>query len=315
VLPSSRNARGTAWQTGPWFLRNETCYLIPGDSPIGLRLPLESIPWVSKSDYPWQYPVDPLDRLADLPEPDASKPLAALTLGPDAKPDAVEGAPAPVESADWGVHTALCVESREGKLHVFMPPVRTTEDYLELIAAVEKTAAALKLPVVVEGTPPPWDSRLNNIKVTPDPGVIEVNLHPAANWDELAANTTALYEEARQSRLGSEKFMIDGRHTGTGGGTHILLGAEAPADSRATTGGFSRPAQAVPEKRIRASHTLNQRQNGRHGSVISARTRNPAVRGQFHGQQLDGARALYPPRARPSALPVCGGGLRRAPEL
>ena len=129
------------------------------------------------------------------------------------------------------MRTALCVEPRHGRLHVFMPPTRTTEDYLDVIAAIERTAAALRTPVVIEGTPPESDPRLHHIKVTPDPGVIEVNLHPAAGWDQLVAQTTTLYEEARQSRLGTEKFMLDGRHTGTGGGNHIVIGGPTAADS------------------------------------------------------------------------------------
>src|ERR1039457_5612441 len=68
-------------------------------------------------------------------------------------------------------------------------------------------------------------------KVTPDPGVIEVNIHPAASWDELTANITALYELARQSRLGTEKFMLDGQHSGTGGGNHVVVGGPTPDDS------------------------------------------------------------------------------------
>jgi uncharacterized protein (DUF2126 family) len=116
-------------------------------------------------------------------------------------------------------------------VHVFMPPVAATEDYLDLVAAVEDTAAELGLPIIVEGTPPPHDARLDSFKISPDPGVIEVNLQPAHSWSELVQHTTILYEEARQSRLGTEKFMLDGRHTGTGGGNHIVIGGATPSDS------------------------------------------------------------------------------------
>ena len=129
------------------------------------------------------------------------------------------------------MRTAICIELREGKLYVFMPPVEKGEEYLELIAAVEATAAELSLPVVIEGYLPPYDPRLNHIKVTPDPGVIEVNVQPAHNWNELLEITTGLYEDARQSRLGTEKFQLDGRHTGTGGGNHVVLGGATPKDS------------------------------------------------------------------------------------
>ena len=139
--------------------------------------------------------------------------------------------PAPGESAPWIIRTALCVEPRDGRLHVFMPPVEKAEDYLDLIAGIETSAAEAGLPVVIEGETPPKDPRLNKLAVTPDPGVIEVNMHPSKTWEELVERTTVLYEEARQTRLGTEKFMVDGRHTGTGGGNHIIIGGETPTDS------------------------------------------------------------------------------------
>ena len=140
-------------------------------------------------------------------------------------------APALATAPQTLVRTALCVEARQGTLHIFMPPVEQVEDYLQLVAAVEDTAAELSMPVRIEGYTPPHDYRVQHFKVTPDPGVIEVNLQPARKWDELVRNTTTLYEEARQSRLGTEKFMLDGRHTGTGGGNHLVLGGATPRES------------------------------------------------------------------------------------
>ncbi len=95
---------------------------------------------------------------------------------------------------------------------------------MDLLAAIEDTAAHLEMPVVIEGYTPPYDPRIAADQGHARPGVIEVNVHPARNWQELVDNTTALYEDARQSRLGTEKFMLDGRHTGTGGGNHFVLG-------------------------------------------------------------------------------------------
>jgi uncharacterized protein (DUF2126 family) len=251
VLPIQRSHNSPGWESGPWFLRSEKLFLTPGDSPIGLRLPLDSLPWVSPSDYPYLNELDPTEERPPLPAPEEFRKQYRLLrtdtrsqgapsrrtpkseeeiqkLAPLQDPTRL---PRPGESAAWIVRTALCTETRQGKLHVFMPPVATLEDYLELIAAVEDTAAQLQIPVAIEGYTPPHDPRLNHVKVTPDPGVIEVNLQPAHSWNELIENTTALYEEARQARLATEKFMIDGRHVGTGGGNHVVVGGATPGDS------------------------------------------------------------------------------------
>ena len=211
------------WISGAWFLRTDHLFLIPGDSPIGYRLPIDSLPWVRESEQPILHELDPLAPRGPLPKPTAQR-QPVLASVPDRRP-------ALGESAPWIARTALCVEPRHGRLYVFMPPTATLEDYLTVVAAVETTAAWLNQPVILEGYPPPHDYRLNQINVTPDPGVIEVNLHPAQNWDELVTNTTTLYTEARQTRLGTEKFLLDGRHTGTGGGNHIVLGGATPGDS------------------------------------------------------------------------------------
>ena len=227
VFPLSRGAAG--WQTGPWFLREERCYLVPGDSPIGLRLPLDSIPWVSKTDAPWMQAPDPMQRFSALPP--YKRVARQMSPASGARPSASSRRPGPQESAAWLTRTAMCAEPRNGVLYIFMPPLASLEDYLELTAAVEATAAELGFPVVIEGYEPPRDPRLEVIRITPDPGVIEANIHPAHNWEELVENTTFLYEQAHLSRLTTEKFMLDGRHTGTGGGNHFVLGGATPADS------------------------------------------------------------------------------------
>jgi uncharacterized protein (DUF2126 family) len=233
VLPLQRGSGlsgGTEWQTGLWMLRCERLYLVPGDSPLGLRLPLSSLPWMAPADAPENHPPDPMVNRGSLPLPRRDVPIAAASVE-SGKPSARDRVPEPGESAPWIVRTALCVQPRDGRLHIFMPPVEAAEDYIDLLAAIEDTAASLKMPVVIEGYPPPHDARIQHIKVTPDPGVIEVNVHPARNWRELVDITTAVYEEARRSRLGTEKFMLDGRHTGTGGGNHFVLGGPTPSDS------------------------------------------------------------------------------------
>ncbi|WP_439860920.1 DUF2126 domain-containing protein [Pseudomonas sp. MBLB4136] len=229
ILPLARSASEDAWQSSAWFLRDERCRLLPGDSPLGYRLPLESQPWVREADYPYVNPVDPSQLLAPLPP--AGQIARQLRGGMPAGPGLEVERPRRGQSADRVVRTALCAEPREGRLYLFMPPLSRLEDYLELVAAIEATAVELDCPVLLEGYEPPQDPRLQFFRVTPDPGVIEVNIHPAASWPELVERTEFLYAAARQSRLSSEKFMIDGRHTGTGGGNHFVLGGATPADS------------------------------------------------------------------------------------
>jgi uncharacterized protein (DUF2126 family)/transglutaminase-like putative cysteine protease len=211
----------TKWRTSKWPLRRERLYLVEGDSPMGLRLPLNSLPWVLPDD------VEP----AFHPDPFAPKPDLASIKDELPDPNETLDDALPQPAARDVVHTALCVQVRAGRLYVFMPPLTRIEDYLALVTTVENTAAKLKLKLWIEGYAPPRDPRIKLLSVTPDPGVIEVNIHPAATWNELVYNVTTLYDEARRTRLGTEKFMIDGKHTGTGGGNHATLGGATPADS------------------------------------------------------------------------------------
>ncbi|MGH8611302.1 MAG: DUF2126 domain-containing protein [Gammaproteobacteria bacterium] len=221
------------WQTGrPWPMRRERLYLIPGDSPMGFRLPLESLPWVPLLERDVVIERDPFAARPPLPLPPFRGRKEDHASVPAHTPPGVQRArkAADVPTRDY-VRTALCVEPREGRLHVFMPPLEAAEAYLYLIAAVEATAAELELPLIVEGYPPPSDPRLRHFMVTPDPGVIEVNVHPAQGWGEVVDITTILYEEARAVRLGTEKFNLDGRHVGTGGGNHVVLGGPTATES------------------------------------------------------------------------------------
>ncbi|MGH8695143.1 MAG: DUF2126 domain-containing protein [Burkholderiales bacterium] len=207
------------WQSSPWPLRRERLYLLPGDSPAGYRLPIASLPERLPEEIEPEFARDPFDVPASLHD--------AHVRSEKQKHDRPKDPPAPRAV----VRTAVCVEARGGHVHVFLPPVAHAEDWINLVAAVEHVAEGLGRAVRIEGSAAPHDPRLRALAVTPDPGVIEVSVHPASSWDELVANTTALYEEARLARLGTEKFVLDGRHTGTGGGNHMTLGGPTPADS------------------------------------------------------------------------------------
>lgn len=236
ALPLQWNAVSQGWQSGPWEFRRGAMFLIPGNSPMGLRLPLDSLPWVAPDKRQIQAEHDQFGPLPELGDYHGEVARRYSHLEPEAeshpeiKPQAVADSASAADLVEVP-HTGICVEARQGRLHVFLSPLQMLEHYLALIAAIESTAAALDMPVILEGYDPPRDYRLERLMVTPDPGVIEVNIHPASSWKELVANTTTLYAEARLCRLGTEKFMLDGRHTGTGGGNHITVGGATPADS------------------------------------------------------------------------------------
>ncbi|SEF56502.1 DUF2126 domain-containing protein [Bosea lathyri] len=285
VIPVQRwqsQAGDRRWRSEKWSLRRGKLFLVPGDSPVGYRLPLGSLPVVPKDEFPHIHPQDPMEPRGPLPpfsaqnaSPHPEEPRSGVSKDASASTGSApsgtsfdtRAAPAPQDEGFGGetvakppshptqmsragetpagtaqdrteqeiggehVRTAISLEVRDNILCVFLPPVEKLEDYLELIASVESVARDLNLPVHIEGYSPPHDPRLNVIKVTPDPGVIEVNIHPAKNWREAVAITQGVYEEARQSRLCAEKFMVDGRHTGTGGGNHVVLGGVTPPDS------------------------------------------------------------------------------------
>jgi uncharacterized protein (DUF2126 family) len=237
VLPIEKGV--SRWLSEHWTTRSGHLFLIPGDSAIGFRLPLNALPYVPPQARTFVPPPDPFAPLPPLEQPDKSgqdyRSGNGHARGNGHTPP--EGPFRPINRAitqlvgEPVVRTALTVEPRDGRVCVFMPPVPAAGDYFALLSVVEDCADELGLAVHIEGYPPPFDPRIHVIKVTPDPGVIEVNIHPARNWREQVEITKALYEEAHASRLSTEKFMLDGRHTGTGGGNHIVVGAANPPDS------------------------------------------------------------------------------------
>jgi len=230
------NTDGGHWRTCRWVFRRKRMYLVPGTSPMGYRLPLDSLPWVAPEhrEEPAERSLfQPLPPLGDI-HGQVARRYSALQDGEapavgirEQVVDATEVEP----DLTHVLHTALCVEPRGGRLNVFLPPLTHLEHFLDLVACIEATAAELQMPVILEGYEPPRDWRLRRLQVTPDPGVIEVNVHPAHSWVELTSTTSVLYDEAHLSRLGTEKFMLDGRHTGTGGGNHVTIGGATPGDS------------------------------------------------------------------------------------
>lgn len=234
VLPLHWNDEARRWESRLWRFRREHMFLIPGDSPMGLRLPLESLPWVAEEEREIEHEQSlfaPLPPLGDY-YGEVTRRYSQIIDEDELHPEIVQQTLGDNDTREIDVpHTALCIEPREGRLHLFLPPLTHLEHYLDLVASVEAVAEALAMPVRLEGYEPPKDWRIERLAVTPDPGVIEVNIQPAHSWEELVSYTQTLYQEAREARLSTEKFMLDGRHTGTGGGNHVTIGGPTPVDS------------------------------------------------------------------------------------
>ncbi len=234
TLPLQWNYSNEQWLSCKWIFNREHLFLLPGNSPIGLRLPLESLPVMSKAAQPQQVErslFEELPELGDFQDAIINRYGRAIKEQDSRISINEEDAEENISFGIKTIKTALCVEARDGIIYIFIPPMEYLEHYLDVLASVESTAARLGIPVRIEGYEPPRDYRVERLVVSPDPGVIEVNIQPSKSWKELLHNIDTLYEQAYLSRLGTEKFMLDGRHTGTGGGNHITIGSSSPADS------------------------------------------------------------------------------------
>ncbi|MFT3705524.1 MAG: transglutaminase family protein [Agriterribacter sp.] len=255
VLPVEWNYWNNKWRSCKWDLKRDYLFLMPGNSPIGLRLPLTALPALTKEKEPQVVERSLFEELSPLPSyqeiitsryglvtehppvPTMPQPAVRQPVA-DKKPpekkkridENEEATIAPIFETDT-IKTAVSVEARDGIIYIFLPPVSYLEHYLDMVASIETTAEKLQMPIRIEGYEPPRDYRMERLVVSPDPGVIEVNIHPSKSWEDLRYNIDTLYHQAHLSRLGTEKFMVDGRHTGTGGGNHITIGGSSPSDS------------------------------------------------------------------------------------
>ena len=234
ILPLRRRQPGGrfAWSSQLWFARPDRLVLTPGDSPVGYRIPVEAMPWVAPDELVYDYEDgtsgDGAGGQVNLP---AHPGYCADLFGTEPAPDPLPAVPERVESAAMLIRPSLCVQVCEGRMHVFLPFVPVLADYFDLVAAVEDTCRHQGVPVWIEGYPPPADPRVRSFGLTPDPGVLEVNLPPTRNWDELEEVNAVLSDEAHRLRLIEGKFGYDGTHQATGGGNHIVLGGATLWDS------------------------------------------------------------------------------------
>lgn len=186
---SSRDARLTAPQL----------IAAAGTNSIGLRLPLNQIAWCQTA-------------------------ISEATSFIASKSDSNS---AQHVTAPNSIQVALTVEIHAGNLQIFIPPISSTECFLDLIAQLETTAQSLGLPIQLTGYLPSDHGGLTGFQITPDPGVIEVNIHPIAHWPELVSLHEQLYAAATECGLTCQKIAADGLPTDTGGGAHITIGGRS----------------------------------------------------------------------------------------
>jgi uncharacterized protein (DUF2126 family) len=222
VLPLALKAASGQWVSQYWDMV-QPLLLTPGQSALGYRLPLHQLPH--------QEIIEADDLLISAPIFEAKAHLPTYENLITKIKKHFKSKKNEMTTLQTWLRTALCTEIREEQLFVFLPPIPTLECFLELIVAIEFAAKKLQVAIVIEGYIPPADPRLQKLSITPDPGVLEVNIPPMQHWSELKAQSAMLYESAKQLGLSAEKFMLDGRMTGTGGGNHITLGGNTPSDS------------------------------------------------------------------------------------
>ena len=210
VLPLVPAWFGEGWVSPAWRTRRGRLVLVPGNSPAGSRLPLDALSWK---------------------DPDFAGEESYTKAGPSLTEAVGRPRAVVVDPDDAPTRTALVVEARDCFVYVFFPPVEKLEKFIELVGLLDRAATQTGTAVILEGYGPPPDSRIKTLLITPDPGVIEVNVHPTSGWAELSDLIQTLYRIAREQRLCAETFALDGRHSGTGGGNHLTLGGPEPLRS------------------------------------------------------------------------------------
>jgi uncharacterized protein (DUF2126 family)/transglutaminase-like putative cysteine protease len=210
VLPLIPSWFGEGWASPAWRTRRGRLVLVPGQSPAGARLPLDALSWR---------------------DPEYAGEESYVRAGPALTEPGDQLHAVVVDPREAPTRTALVFQARDGFVHIFLPPVERLEKFIELVRLIDRAATETGISLILEGYGPPPDPRIKTLLITPDPGVIEVNVHPTSSWTEFSELTHTLYGIAREQQLCAETFALDGRHGGTGGGNHLTFGGPEPIRS------------------------------------------------------------------------------------
>jgi uncharacterized protein (DUF2126 family)/transglutaminase-like putative cysteine protease len=228
ALPLRWDSLASRWASGTWTFRRQALYLTPGTAPMGYRLPLRSLPVAADAQ------IEPEPERCQFEE----RPLLAEVYGePGARLTTLKPTEPGVHYADANGNeakvpsTGLCVEIRDGRLHVFLPPLTHLEHYLDLVATIEHTATGLDLPVVLEGYAPPYDFRLRRLLLEPDAGTLKVWLPESHGWSQHVDELEAVYDTAADMNLRAERELKDGSRIPPGATAELSLSGTRPATS------------------------------------------------------------------------------------
>ncbi len=210
VIPLAWDYHAATWRSRPWQTRRQQLYLTPGPFPMGYRLPLNTLPAgdASRAEQPPEY--SPWDA---VPTDDTARRI-------DQQPD---DSPAPP--------TAICVEYREDRLCVFLPPLPDLGQFQRLLKAVDQTASELGLPVLLEGYGPPPSPALELLTAEPETGTLRLRLPLTTSWQQELDWLEDAYRLAGRLGLATQQRYEDGRREPLGQRSTRTLGGPEPASS------------------------------------------------------------------------------------
>jgi len=148
----------------------------------------------------------------------------------------LEGQPIPLEGLRDEVAAAgarlFTLGVEDGCVVLELPAYRSVDLFAAFLGVLAGACRSVELPaLILRGHPPPVDDRVAFATITPDPGVIEVNMAPCRSVAELYAAQRAIHAAAVGERLSARRRHFNGEVTDSGGGGHLTFGGRHPEQS------------------------------------------------------------------------------------